>query len=73
MSLVPVLIAVSGMSCEACAAKVQKSLATVPAVFQAQVDKAKDQAVVVVAESKYDEPALLKAIQQAGYSGKLVK
>jgi len=68
-----VKLAVSGMSCAACAAKVQKALASVPGVKQAQVDLGKQQAVVAVEAAKCDEQALVKAVEKAGYGAKVMK
>jgi len=53
-----VAIAVSGMTCNACAAKVQKALAAVPGVSQVQVDLRRNLAVVT-ADAECDEKALL--------------
>lgn len=68
-----VTITVSGMSCAACAAKVEKALSSVPGVRQVQVDRKKDQAVVTVEAEKYDEKVLLIALEKAGYGGKVAK
>lgn len=68
-----VTLSVSGMSCASCAAKVQQALASVPGVRQVQVDLKKEQAVVTVEADKCDEPALLKALEKAGYGGKVLK
>jgi copper chaperone CopZ len=66
-------LSVSGMSCVACAAKVQKALMGVPGVRQAQVDARTGKAVVTVDEDKCDEKAMIKAVEQAGYGAKVAK
>ena len=38
-----------------------------------QVDFAKKQAVVTVEAEKYDEQALLQALEKAGYGGKVMR
>lgn len=68
-----ITLSVSGMSCASCATKVQKALVSVPWVRKAQVDREKNQAVVTVEADKYDPSALLKALEKAGYGGKVVK
>jgi copper chaperone CopZ len=68
-----VTIAVSGMSCNACAVKVQKALAALPWVRHVHVDLAKEQAMITVDAARYDERALLKAIKEAGYGGRVMK
>jgi copper chaperone CopZ len=52
---------------------VQKALQTLPWVRKVQVDFAKKQAVVTVETEKYDEKALVKALEKAGFGGKVVK
>lgn len=68
-----VAISVSGMTCNACVAKVQKALAALPGVKQVQVDLRRKLAVVTADADKCDEKALLKALDQSGYGGKVVK
>lgn len=68
-----VKLAVSGMSCAACVSKVQKAITSVPGVKQVQVDLAKQQAIVTVEADKCDEPALVKAVEKAGYGAKVMK
>ena len=46
---------------------------SLPWVRQAQVDFDKKQAVVTVEVEKYDEQALLKALEEAGFGGKVAK
>lgn len=68
-----VTLAVSGMSCAACAAKVQKALLGVAGVRQAQVDVATGKVVVTVDETKADQQAMIKALEQAGYRAQIAK
>lgn len=68
-----VTLSVSGMTCAACAAKVQKAIMGVPGVRQAQVDIRTGKAVVTVDEDKCDEKAMIKAVEQAGYGAKVAK
>ena len=51
----------------------QKALETLPWVRKVQVDFAKKQAVVTAEVEKYDEKALLKALNKGGFGGKVVK
>lgn len=46
---------------------------SLPWVREAKVDYYKKQAVVTAEAAKYDEQALLKALERAGYGGKVVK
>jgi len=68
-----VTLSVSGMSCAACDAKVQKALMGVPGVRQAQVDARTGKAVVSLDEEKCDEKAMIKVVEQAGYGAKVTK
>ena len=51
----------------------RKALETLPWVRKVQVDFAKKQATLTVETEKYDEKALIKALDKAGYGGKVVK
>jgi copper chaperone CopZ len=68
-----VILAISGMHCADCAARVKKALASVPGVTQTQVNYDMEVATVQVESDKHDEPALLDALRKAGYGGKVVK
>ncbi|MSR30788.1 MAG: heavy-metal-associated domain-containing protein [Gemmataceae bacterium] len=61
------------MTCSACAAKVQKGLSAVPGVIHAQVDLKSKKATVLVEIPRFDEKALLSAVEKAGYQGKMLK
>jgi copper chaperone CopZ len=52
---------------------VQKALASLPWVRQVQVDFPKKQAIVTAETDKYDEQALLKALERGGFGGKVLK
>lgn len=51
----------------------RKALESLPWVRQVEVSFEKKQAVVTAEADKYDEKALLKALEKAGYKGKVVK
>jgi Cu+-exporting ATPase len=63
----PIRLQVSGMSCAACVARVEKALAKVPGVASATVNLATEQATVQ-ARPGVPVAALESAIEQAGYS-----
>jgi copper chaperone CopZ len=52
---------------------VRKALTSLPWVRQVQVNFDTKQATVGVDATKYDEKAMLKALEDAGYGGKVVK
>jgi len=60
-------LGIAGMSCASCVARVEKALAAVPGVRQANVNLASESARVV-ADQRLDVPGLQKAIEKAGYS-----
>ncbi|MBI1903698.1 MAG: heavy-metal-associated domain-containing protein [Planctomycetia bacterium] len=51
----------------------RKSLASLPGVSQVRVDYPTKRAYVTIQADKWDEKALLKALQDAGYGGKVVR
>ncbi len=63
-------LAVGGMHCASCVARVEGALAKVPGVTEARVNLATERASVVVDPSLVNEPALIKAVALAGYSVK---
>lgn len=64
-----VVLSVQGMTCEGCAAAVQRALSDVPGVLSASVRYAEGEAVVVVEAGKRPEDrALSEAVEQAGYN-----
>lgn len=63
-----VVLDIEGMTCEACATHIRKSLEEVPGVVAAPVDYARREAVVKIAGSGTPNAALLDAVKKAGYS-----
>lgn len=57
---------IAGMTCASCAGRVEKALAKVPGVRSVSVNLATEQARVVAPADNL--PALVEAVQQAGYS-----
>ena len=54
-------------------AAVRQALTPLPWVRQVQVNFDNKQAVVTAEADRYDEAALLKVLEKAGYGGKIVK
>jgi hypothetical protein len=52
---------------------VRKALTSLPWVRQVQVDFSRKQATITAVADRYDEKALLKALEREGYEGKVVK
>jgi copper chaperone CopZ len=61
---------VSGMTCEACAAAIEKSVVKVPGVVSASIDFAGERATVV-SDGKAEPGAVLRAVEAAGYKAEL--
>ncbi|HWE36236.1 MAG TPA: heavy metal translocating P-type ATPase, partial [Isosphaeraceae bacterium] len=61
-------LAVGGMHCASCVARVENALSKVPGVHEARVNLATERASVVVDPAKVDEPSLARAAATAGYS-----
>ena len=55
-----------------CPAGVRRALSSLPWVRQVQVSFEKKLAVVTADAARYDEKAMLKALGDAGYGGKVV-
>ena len=68
-----VVLSVPDMTCASCVATVQKALSSVPGVRDVQVDLKTKLAVVAVEANNFDQAALLKALEKAGYPGKMLK
>ncbi|HEX7383930.1 MAG TPA: heavy metal translocating P-type ATPase, partial [Burkholderiaceae bacterium] len=60
-------LAIEGMTCASCVARVEKALARVPGVTSAQVNLATESAEVRLARRAGDVDALLAAVERAGY------
>lgn len=68
-SIVEVELAVQGMTCGACAAKIQKELNEIPGV-EAAVNYATESAMVAFDGDSVSEETVIKAIEHAGYSAR---
>ena len=56
-----------------CPAGVRQALTSLPWVRQAQVNFGTKQATVTAEAARYDQKAMLKALEEAGFGGKVVK
>ena len=65
-------LAVGGMTCASCAARVEKALCKVPGVLSAEVNLATEKAQVRVDPADGQAAALVAAVEKAGYSAKLL-
>jgi Cu+-exporting ATPase len=63
-------LAVSGMTCAACASRVEKSLARAPGVRSAGVNLATERATVDYDQSTTGVDALIEAVKNAGYGAR---
>ncbi|PZR00219.1 MAG: heavy metal translocating P-type ATPase [Cereibacter sphaeroides] len=64
----PVDLVIEGMTCASCVARVEKALKSVPGVTSAAVNLATERATVT---GSADPAALLRAVADAGYDGRL--
>ncbi len=64
----PMSLAVDGMSCASCVARVEKALRAVPGVLEARVNLASESAAVVLAGHAPDTAAIAAALKRAGYA-----
>lgn len=64
------VIAVEGMSCAACAARVKKTLAAVDGVAEAHVDLGERRATVRFVPSKVSVERLVSAVKDLGYEAR---
>ena len=62
-----VALSISGMTCAACAGRVEKALKKIPGVTDAAVNLATEVATVRYGAGRVDLPALLAAVEKAGY------
>lgn len=67
------VLEISGMTCGACAAHVQKALSGVKGVKEAKVSYEGKKAVVKVAKPSATEKALVKAVKRAGYGARVTE
>ena len=70
-SIIEVELAVQGMTCGACAAKIQKELNEIPGI-EAAVNYATESAMVAFDGDSVSEAAVIKAIEHAGYSARVM-
>jgi Cu+-exporting ATPase len=70
-SIVAVELAVQGMTCGACAAKIQKELNEIPGI-EAAVNYATESAMVAFDGDSVSEATVIKAIEHAGYSARVM-
>ena len=70
-SIVEVELAVKGMTCGACAAKIQKELNEIPGI-EAAVNYATESAMVAFDGDSVSEATVIKAIEHAGYSARVM-
>jgi Cu+-exporting ATPase len=70
-SIIEVELAVQGMTCGACAAKIQKELNEISGV-EAAVNYATETAMVAFDGDSVSEAAVIKAIEHAGYSARVM-
>ena len=61
--------AVEGMSCESCAARLQKKLGQIPGVKSAKISFDAGTATVVFEPGRVDDDAVLRTITDAGFTG----
>jgi len=64
-------LAIEGMTCASCVARVEKALAAVPGVLRASVNLASESARVEVVRGAANVRALSAAVEEAGYAARL--
>ena len=64
-------LAVGGMTCASCVARVEKVLGRVPGVVSAQVNLATEKASVAILDGATNFPALKAAVEGAGYTAEM--
>ena len=64
-------LAIKGMHCASCVARVEKALTGIPGVREARVNLATDRARIVVEPDRFDESAIGRAVADAGYGARL--
>ena len=67
-----VSIDIEGMHCSSCALLIEKSLKKMPGVLQASVNFSSEQAMVKIDPMTASKKELLKAVENAGYTGFLI-
>ena len=66
-------LAIGGMHCASCVAKVESALKSVPGVIDARVNLATDRARVIVHHGRVKFHEVAEAVARAGYSAKLAR
>jgi copper chaperone len=61
-------IKIGGMSCGGCAKSVTRALKALPGVSQAEVSLERAEATIAFDPEKVSKPALVEAVQDAGFS-----
>lgn len=69
----PITLDVEGMTCNRCAARIQKVLSSRKGVNSANVSYEKKSAIITVAEGGPSSVELIKAVEEAGFQATLVK
>jgi Cu+-exporting ATPase len=62
-----VVMSIVGMHCHRCEQSIQKRLAQIPGVHEAEVDFNSGQASVLFDHTQVSKPQLIEAIHEAGY------
>jgi Cu+-exporting ATPase len=65
-------LAITGMTCASCVRSVESALAGVPGVASAEVNLANERATVRLDPAGADMPALVKAVERAGYGALVI-
>ena len=69
-----VTVEISGMSCEiGCAPRAREALESVPGINGVKVDFGRKQGTFAINPAKYDEAAILTALEKEGFTGRIVK
>ena len=65
-------LAITGMSCASCVRSVESALASVPGVDSAEVNLASERATVRLDPARVELPALVHAVERAGYGALVI-
>ena len=69
---VPFDLAINGMTCASCVARIEKALLAVPGVATAQVNLATERAHIMAAAESVAPADLIRAVEKAGYTATLI-
>lgn len=67
----PIILKVHGMTCQACAVRIEKVLNKKPAIYQADVNFANETAVIRFDDTQTDSDEILTWVQKIGFSASL--